>query len=370
VIFHSTKIFLLICIFLSQNLLAQENNAKYTYSLGADFFTGFIVKHHEDMGHLITGHPSGIRLNFSKYSYGTKAWEQRYGYPTFTTTLSYYNLKNDEVLGKIVALNTGLGFHLNNFEVSKNDIQAYFGFGLAYITNPYNAETNNKNNVISTYWPLTFNLRISYDRQVSSRIKAGIALQLSHFSNAARAVPNYGINIANFNIGVKYLLTDSHPAYRTDKLDDSDFNKKSYFNIDFRFGRSALTPVGSGASPYYAISLFWNKQVSPKSILDTGIEGFANKAIEKQILLNQALVEGSPDYRTISIMIGHEFLLHKMSLVTQLGVYVYKPYQSIDRIYSKVGIKYYFTDHIYGSLILKTHYAVAEVLEYGIGIRI
>ena len=90
-IFQSKKIFLLICIFLSQNLSAQENIAKYTYSLGADLFTGIIVKHHEDIGHLVTGNPSGIRVNFSRYSYGARAWEQRYGNPTFSATVMESN---------------------------------------------------------------------------------------------------------------------------------------------------------------------------------------------------------------------------------------------------------------------------------------
>jgi len=370
VILQSRKIFLLICIFLSQNLLAQENNAKYTYSLGAEFFTGFIIKHHDDIGHLIKGHPTGARLKFSKYSYGAKAWEQRYGYPTFTSTLSYYDLKNDDVLGKIVSLDAAMAFHLNDITTSKNDFQTYVGFGLAYVSNPYHPDTNNKNNLISSRWPWTFKIGVNYYRQVSARFKAGLSLQLSHFSNASRQLPNYGLNIANINIGAKYNLSESEPKYLSDKLTGASFNRKSYINLDFRMGKVELSPVGSGSSPYYSISLFWNKQVGTKSILDAGVEAFANKALEKYISKNQLLIEEEDDYRCIGIMVGHELLLNKLSFVTQLGFYAYKPYVPDERIYFKVGLKYYFTEHIYSSFILKTHFAVAEVFEYGIGIRI
>ena len=349
--------------------MAQESNAKYTYSLGAEFFTGFIIKHHDYIGHLIKGHPNGVRLNFSKYSYGTKAWEQRYGYPTFTTSLSYYDLKNDDVLGKIVSLDAALAFHLNDITTSKNDFHVYFGFGLAYVTNPYHHDTNNKNNLISSRWPWTFKVGGNYYRQLSTRFKAGLSLQLSHFSNGARQKPNSGLNIVNVNVGAKYNLSESAPKYLTDKLADRNFNRKSFINFDFRMGRAELSPIGSGSSPYYAISLFWNKQVGVKSILDAGIEGFADKAIEKHIEQNQNLIEESYDYRCIGIMIGHELLLNKLALVTQLGVYAYKPYEPDERIYFKIGMKYYFTEHIYSSFILKTHYAVAEVFEYGIGVR-
>ena len=51
-------------------------------------------------------------------------------------------------------------------------------------------------------------------------------------------------------------------------------------------------------------------------------------------------------------------------------VYVYKPYQPNDWLYTKIGFKYYFNENVFSSMILKTHYAVAEVLEFGIGYRL
>ena len=57
-------------------------------------------------------------------------------------------------------------------------------------------------------------------------------------------------------------------------------------------------------------------------------------------------------------------------MILQLGVYVYKPYKPEEWLYTKIGLKYYFTDNIYGSMILKSHFATAEVLEFGIGYRL
>ena len=94
-----------------------------------------------------------------------------------------------------------------------------------------------------------------------------------------------------------------------------------------------------------------------------------NKGLEAQIKINSDVSEGKPDYKAVGVMVGHELLLGKLALVTQLGFYVYRPYSPNERIYSKVGLKYYFSENIFGSFILKTHYAVAEVMEYGIGYR-
>jgi Lipid A 3-O-deacylase (PagL) len=370
VILQLRRIFLFIFFLASQLIFAQENSAKYTYSSGAEVFSGFIVKHRDVVGNLITGHPTGFRLVFDRESYGHKAWEQRYNYPTFRATLSYYDLKNDAVLGKIVAMNAGLGFHLSDFTNSKNDWQLLLGYGIAYFNNPYDPDTNNTNTFVSSPLPWNVNLRLGYSRQLSARLNLGVAIQVSHFSNGSSKVPNYGMNIINANFGAKYSFSSEKPAYLTDKKVHAGYNTKSYLNIDFRMGLTELKPVGSGAKPYYAMSVFWNKRVSSKSIIDAGVEGFMNKGIEANIKNNSDLIEGEPDYKALGIMLGHELILEKLALVTQIGVYLYKPYQPEERIYAKIGLKYYFTEHIFGSFILKTHYAVAEVMEFGIGFRL
>ena len=349
--------------------MAQEQGGKYTYSIGAEYFRGFIVKHHDEMGHLIKGHPEGFRLSFIRKSYGAKNWEQRYRYPEFSATLSYYDLKNDEVLGKIVALNTGLGFHLNDITSQRGDFQVYLGFGVGYFTRVYDKVDNNKNNVVSSHLPWNVNLRVSYWYQLSRKFSIGSALQLSHFSNASRNVPNFGLNLINLNAGLRYQISSSTPEYLRGNLEPGPFSKKSFVNIDLRAGVSQVEPVGTGPSLYMAMSVFWNKRLSAKSILDAGIEGFMNKAYEKQIQENNLLVEGNPDYKAVAVMFGHELLINKLALVTQIGVYVYKPYQPSDWIYSKLGLKYYFNENLFASLTLKSHFAVAEVLEYGIGYR-
>ena len=361
--------YLLIFLLAGNITFAQEDETNYTYSAGAEVFSGFIVKHHNVMGHLITDHPTGFRLKFNRESYGYKAWEQRYNYPTFSTSLSYYDLKNDEAIGKVVSLNLGLGFHLNNFTASKNDLQLYFGYGLAYFSRTYEKETNNINTVISTSLNWSVSLRLGYTRQVTDRLMLGAALQFSHFSNAARKVPNYGLNIVNANLGAYYIFNKHKPAYQYDRKMLHDYSTKSYVNIDFRFGLTEYKPVGSGTFPYYALSVFWNKQVNRKSILDAGIEGYMNKGLEAEIENKSKPNEDTPDYKAVGIMIGHELVINKLVFVTQLGFYIYKPHISNERFYSKVGLKYYFSENIFGSFILKTHDAVAEVMEYGIGYR-
>ena len=76
------------------------------------------------------------------------------------------------------------------------------------------------------------------------------------------------------------------------------------------------------------------------------------------------------EYRRIALIVGHELTISKMALLTQLGVYVYNPYPHVDKgVFQRYGLKYYFTDHIFGGFSLNTHFAKADLLEYSVGYK-
>ncbi len=355
-------------LFIAQASWAQQS-AKYSYSLGGEVFEGFILRHHEYLGHLIKGRPAGFEISFKQQTNGTKAWEANYGYPEIAYNISYYDLKNDAQLGKVIALSTGMGFHLLGKPPFKSDFQFYFGMGLAYSTNPYNKENNNLNNVIST--PITYNgnVRLTYYQSFGKRMKVGAGLKFTHFSNGSFKLPNNGLNIVTANLMASYKLTSSISEFKTAK-ENYSLDKKVYYGAVFRIGFAEAPPVGSGVKPVYAFSLIAQKRVSLKSMLEVGVEGFANQAIKLEIenSFDEAFV--GTDYKQLGIMVGHQLVVNKLTVITQVGFYVYKPYYPNDRVYQRVGLGYFFTDHLYGNLTLKTHFAVAEVIEYGIGYRL
>ena len=81
-------------------------------------------------------------------------------------------------------------------------------------------------------------------------------------------------------------------------------------------------------------------------------------------------MKGNEDYRRIGIFAGHELFINKLSLLTQLGYYVYYPYDFEGRTYFRIGLKRYFGEKLFGALTLKSHGAKAEAVEFGIGIRL
>ena len=359
---------IVIILFATQISVAQPS-AKYSYSLGGEVFEGFILRHHEYLGHLINARPSGFELSVLQQTNGKKNWEANYGYPEIAYNLSYYDLKNDAQLGKVVAISAGMGFHLLQQPPFKSDFQFYFGIGLAYSNNPYNQDTNNLNNVIST--PITYNgnLKLSYYHSIGSKLRLGGGLKLTHFSNGSFRLPNNGLNMITANLMARYRISTSVDDFKK-LIEPEAFDRRIKYGAVFRVGFAESTPIGSGVKPAYAVSLMTQKRVSRKSLLELGLELYANKAIESEIAnaFDEEII--GTDYRRVGLMVGHELVINKLTVITQLGYYLYKPYSPNEKLYQRFGFAYYFMDNLYGNITLKTHFAVAEVIEYGIGFRL
>ena len=361
---------LFILFILLTHISFAQQSPKYSYSLGAEVSNGIIHRHHEYIGHLIKGMPVGIELSLQKSTYGAKAWEANFGYPDVDFKISYYDLRNKEQLGHVVALSTGMAFHLLGKAPFKNQLQFYFGMGVAYATNSYNQEYNNLNNVISSRLSYNGNLKLAYHHQFGERLNAGVGLKITHFSNGSVKLPNNGLNLVSLNVMTSYKISKGKPDYISPPEKVQKIDKRVRFGAVFRIGWAESSPPGSGVKPVYSLGFIAQKRVSQKSILDVGIEGFANKAIEYEVTHSHSFDGDTLDYRKIGFMFGNELVVNKLVLVTQLGVYLYNPYAPQNSLYTRLGLKYYFTDKLFASFSLKTHFAVAEVIEYSVGFRL
>ena len=69
--------------------------------------------------------------------------------------------------------------------------------------------------------------------------------------------------------------------------------------------------------------------------------------------------------------LGYELFINNWSVVTQLGYYLYYPYDFEGRIYNRIGLKYYFSEKWFGdSFLLNRILRKQRSLEFGIGIRL
>ncbi len=364
--------FLFITILTFQFACAQQNEIKF-FSLEVGYFYGSILDHNPGIEHLITGHPTGIIASISRKTYGFNEWESRYNFPDWGLTFVHQDLKN-EFLGENYSL---LGHF--NFYMLDRSLTIGIGQGISYATNPYDPETNFNNNAFGTRLLATTLFRINYTKE---NIYKGIGLQaglgLIHYSNGNFKAPNASTNTFFANVGVSYLINNvnfpariPHGAWRS-----SNYKERIKYNLVFRTGVNEADVNGLGQHPFYVFSVFADKRINYKSSFQVGADVFFSDFLidlmryEAAVFPNRG-VTGDEDYRRIGVFVGHELRFGKLGVVTQVGKYVYRDYEFENSTYNRLGLKmYFYRDRIFTAITLKAHFAKAEGIEFGLGIRI
>jgi hypothetical protein len=342
-----------------------SDNPHYTFTGGVNIFNGFAVKHDRFMGHLSQGITRGLELNFSKNTYGYQVWEQVFKYPDIGFSLSCFDY-GSEKLGESVAGLLYADFYL--FRMRRLEGTLRIGTGLGYHTNPYDRETNNQNVAIGSSFTQSMQMRMGINYRLTDRWKLTLGGTLSHFSVAAFTQPNKGINIVSANMGCSYRINEKQPEkLELDSLYRWDNRLK--YNINFNYGLKEIPPIGGPKFDVYVLSFYVNKQVSRTNILNLGIEGFNNTALKEEIR-QSGLEPGSIDHKRIGLIFGHELKLNRISLLTQFGLYVYRPFKTDKMVYQRLALKYYATKHLYFHYGFITHFAKADHGELGIGISL
>ena len=361
-----------LCVFCLAFSFSFSQDKTHTSYVDVNYFRGNIALHNNEILHLIKGHPEGVILGWSKKTYGFEDWEQRFNYPDYGFSLAYQNLKND-VLGNNISL-----YAHYNFYFLKRNIMFRIGQGLAYNTNPYDRETNFKNVAFgskfgsSTYVMLNFKKERIFDR---FGLQSGFSL--IHYSNANVKSPNNGTNSITFNVGVTYSLDDEGLEYQhtIDKKQDQAFSEPIKYNFAFRTGINESDIVGSGQYAMYVVSAYADKRINKKSAFQLGADVFFSNFLKELIYYRSVAfpnqgVSGNEDYKRIGVFAGHELFVNKTSLLTQLGYYVYYPFDFEGRTYVRIGLKRYFFKKWFGAITLKAHGAKAEGVEFGVGVRL
>lgn len=357
-----------VLFFLTFVAYAQEKAPSAT-SLDVNYFTGNIVRHNNDILHLITDRPEGVIISYNQKTFGYDNWSQFYNYPDYGISFSYQNLKN-EFLGENVAL-----YAHYNFYFLKRNLMLRIGQGLAYTNNPYDKETNYRNIAFGSRLMSSTYLMLNYKKEnLFKRFGVQAGLSFIHYSNANIKAPNTSINTIAFNVGVNYDLDDtSLITYQQNEI-TNNFKEPIKLNIVLRAGINESDAIGSGQYGFYILSAYADKRLGRKSALQLGTEVFFSNFLKewiryRGIAFPETNVKGDEDYKRVGIFAGHELFINKLSIITQFGYYVYYPVDFEGKTYVRIGVKRYFGKKWFGALTLKSHLAKAEAVEFGVGIR-
>jgi len=350
----------------AENSFNKNDSSKYY--LESKVHYGFIMPHHKYIQYLTTGHFPAFEISYGKQANGKKQWHQLYNYPYVGFSFWTANMANPKVLGSVYTVYPYLKFKL--IERRKFDFNFRFGTGIAYVTKKFESFDNYKNLLIGTNFNIAISLLYELKWAIQKNIQLSVGVGMTHFSNGAVKMPNLGINIPTVNAGVAYCLNPNKPSFGvTEPLFQKDSTK---FEIQSIVSGGIKEIYPSCGDKYGAFS--WSnsliKTLSLKRKIGGGIDLFWEFSNIRSLKRQGIEVKHACQVIKPGIHFSHQLDFSRLSLVTQIGVYLYAKDKSDGPVYDRIALRYKLKNRFLLNIALKTHFAKADFVEWGIGYSI
>ena len=327
---------------------------------------GFVVRHHLDMGGYTKNQFPAYELSWVKPLLGQKHWHQEYRYPETGISYWYSGLGNSSVLGDVHAVTTWLRF--SALEGTKWQWNYKIAAGLGYFRKKFDITENYKNLAIGSHVNASIQLSSAIRWNFHRNLSLSAGLGLAHFSNGTMISPNYGINVPWLHSTLSFHPGNLH-ACRVKKEYPSS-GKKDFAEILISHGFKEIRPLLGPRYNVYSFSGIWFFGINNRKSLGPGLDIYYD-ASEKP-LLERSGTPVTKMYELIKpgLSASYQAAFGNLSVMLTLGTYLYQKEKSDGILYDKVGLRYTFLDKYMLQLYLKTHYARADYLGWGVGIRL
>jgi hypothetical protein len=334
--------------------------------VGAYAQGSIIMAHTYAIRHLVASHPTGFEVNLQQQTTGAAPWHGWYKFPKIGLALTYYDFHNP-VLGYAFAASPYISKSFSRGP--KHDFSFRLGAGLAYLTNPYNQETNHKNTIASSALNATLQFRFEYDYALTPQLCLLVGAGLNHYSNGATTKPNFGVNLPSLVLGLNYYQ-QRHPVQTNPYAPAPADVGRIFYNVSTSLGFKQRTEGDKQKYLVNSLTVAVGRRMNRKSNLLLGLEGFNDRSLKAT--LNDTTRAGGtqPDVKKAGVFLGHELLFGRLAFDSHLGFYIYAPYKSSTPYYERLGLKYHFTNLLFGAVDLKIHRGAADVIEFKIGAKL
>lgn len=366
---RSVTAFLLLHLFFIYNgkamtLLSTDSissSERYGSEITATY--GFLIAHRDALLPLQQSHLTSLEGSFFRTSDGSKAWERSFLLPEKGIHVSYIRTGSPDRLGNALAVFPYLDFPLNN----RPDRHLWFryGMGIGYVEHVFNPSDNFKNVAIGSHVNGVIHFGLRYRMYSGNSSSVDIGLQLTHFSNGSIRVPNLGINLPA--ACVSYRLGGNKKGTTVQK-DTSGFNRNGSVSILAATGIKEVYPAEGPM--YHAATISATYFFTSKKRHDWGLG--TDFFYDNSLSVRNAAMTGdsskSANFRP-GIHGAWRMSISRISLLFNMGFYPYTAYKNDGNFYHRIGLRYDF-GKIFACMQLKTHYARADFIEWGLGMNI
>ncbi len=332
------------------------------WMLGAEGHYGFVMAHRPSVQPLQHSHLGGMMITLSQQADGKRSWHQHFHFPETGIKYGFFGLGNKEQLGYGHTVYPYIDIPLGKSE--KPFLHFQFGWGLGYITKPFNRNDNYQNVAIGSHLNAVIAFNFHSEFWLTKRDRIVPAIGLTHFSNGSAAMPNLGINLITAQLHYSRSFGESKEIIRQET---ENFEKRNRFTIFGAWAFKQVYPLAGGTWYAWTLSPAFLRQYSPKSAAGISVDLFYDPTINYRLAYEDMKTHGTISNFRGGVAGAYEIIFSDFSVILQMGVYAKNAWKKDGLFYNRLGMRYRFYDGLFACINLKTHIARADFIEWGIG---
>lgn len=343
-------IYFLFCFLLWCVKIAAQPGFEYRQKIG------FLLAHRGLMAHLPQAPAVAGEFSYIYQTASAKQWHQAYRQPLVGGTLFFGSVGNNQILGRFLGL---YGFvELPIVKLKHYRLDFKFATGLGYtnrtfdpVLNPQNVAIGSRVNAL-----MCFALKQSW-RWNNTALTFGI--DMTHFSNASYQMPNLGVNVPFLSVGVQRFFEEHSTENKQTELVCPNLT----FGLTAVASAKEMRPLGVGRFPVYAGNIFARKTLNVRGGLEASLDIIYKTGLLSHPSYPQA---AALDPLQIGLFLGYIQSFDRLHFIYGAGVYLRDVLQPDDAFYIRLGSRYALTKQLDMLMTLKTHYAKADYMEFGL----
>ena len=350
------------------------NKNRITNHLSFGMMKGFLMPHHEDMQQMYA-HIQGLQLQYlstdltwennKKFKSGNIKYAQRLGF-----VLSAFDLGTN-ISGK--AFSGGILFSTDLLSNTVNKIDwrssLKFALGLGYLTQKYDAVANPENRAIGSHVNGYMQIGLSVEKNIYRNSVVFLEFGLAHFSNACWKFPNLGVNLPYLQAGLAYPLNLCPSIKKLDK--QKQLNQLLSFlpwrkSVSIRLGKKEIDLDDDREFINGVVEFTLENWISKRSNFRYAISYFHDRTYQFKKF------DKMPNYSfagtsEITVSAGYETRFGKFGIITDFGIYLYKPdFKKKTAYYEGIGCSYAISPNYKAVVRLKANKTIADFAEFGL----
>lgn len=402
----------------------EEGNTYAPYAIRMQFIGGVLFPHNKTyISPLVKGPMLGGEVAFEWNTDGSKPWHYHLNGPNVGLAFQVIDLGNPELTGQMLAL-----YPYVNIPCYKNktlSLNVKIGCGIDYCTKPFDAENAKLDPREPEEMAADYNFAIggpvglkamaamNLDVKVHKNILLTADVSFNHFSSANLYNPNYGLNLFNGYLGLKYLPVYKEKPAQLDTLPaitkrwsgeivlsgsakklhylDNNYYGCASLNIEGYYRTCPQHRVGVGVDVFFSDSY--------RKTVDVGENGKYYWTNENTHFKRTCITEDNIANKfRVGINIANELTINKVGAFLHVGMYLYDPIKNMEPgdecleslnagaepkqkglfypydiqnedgwCYLRLGLRYHITPHFLINGSVKLSLTKADFFEFGVG---